>query len=228
MKRTSTKPSNLSESVQRHLNAYALAASAAGVGMLALVHPVEAEIIYTKTHHVIGPHGTYHLSLNHKGTDFVIFEHGSVFGFTYLSVEGLGNNAVRGFTTFYKSNADRLKKGSVVSSKGTFVGNKKAAVMAGYVCSEECGYEGGPWAFNRKGYLGLKFKIGKQIHYGWAHLTVQEPGDYKFKATLSGYAYESVPNKPIVTGKTKGPDVITVEPSSLGRLAQGSAGRLGR
>ncbi len=30
-------PSNLSESVQHHLNAYALAASAAGVGMLALL-----------------------------------------------------------------------------------------------------------------------------------------------------------------------------------------------
>jgi hypothetical protein len=40
-------------------------------------------------------------------------------------------------------------------------------------------------------------------------------------ATSTGYAYESVPNKPIVAGKTKGPDVITVLPGSLGQLAAG-------
>ena len=50
---------------------------------------------------------------------------------------------------------------------------------------------------------------------------------------LTGYAYETVPNKPIVTGKTKGPeDVNTAEPSpaallapepaSLGLLAMGA------
>ncbi len=57
MKRTSRKPSTLSESLQRHLNAYALAASAAGVGMLALAQPAEAKIVYHRTHHVIGPVG---------------------------------------------------------------------------------------------------------------------------------------------------------------------------
>ncbi len=206
---------------------YALAASAAGVGVLALAQPAEAKIVYTKTHHVIGPHGTYHLSLDHKGTDFVIFEHGSVSGFTYLSAEGLGKNAVQGSTFLKRSNADRLNKGSVVSSKRTFVGNKKGALMALYACDTVCGYERGPWAFNPNGYLGLKFKIGKQIHYGWARLTVHETGNYAFKATLTGYAYETIPNKPIIAGKTKGPDVITLEPGSLGALAAGAAG-LGR
>jgi hypothetical protein len=41
---------------------------------------------------------------------------------------------------------------------------------------------------------------------------------------LSGYAYETIANKAIIAGKTKGPDVITVQPGSLGRLAQGSSG----
>ncbi len=93
--------------------------------------------------------------------------------------------------------------------------------MAVYSCSTACGYLRGPWAFDGNGYLGLRFKIGKQIHYGWARLTVQELGDYKFKATLTGYAYETIPNKPIITGHTKGPDVITLEPGSLGALAAG-------
>jgi hypothetical protein len=41
------KTADLSDSVHRQLNLYALAAGAAGVGMLALSQPTEAEIIYT-------------------------------------------------------------------------------------------------------------------------------------------------------------------------------------
>jgi hypothetical protein len=37
-------------------------------------------------------------------------------------------------------------------------------------------------------------------------------------ATRTGYAYETIPNKPIITGKTKGPDVITLDPARLGHL----------
>ena len=37
----------LSESVHHQLNMYALAAGAAGVGVLALAQPVAAEIVYT-------------------------------------------------------------------------------------------------------------------------------------------------------------------------------------
>jgi hypothetical protein len=52
---------------------YALAASAAGVGVLALAQRVEAKIIYTKTHHVIGTHDVYRLDLNHdKKIDFIL------------------------------------------------------------------------------------------------------------------------------------------------------------
>jgi hypothetical protein len=68
MKRTSRKPSALSESAQRHLNAYALAASAAGVGVLALALPAEAKIVYTKADVVID-FNSYLLDLNHDGVN---------------------------------------------------------------------------------------------------------------------------------------------------------------
>jgi hypothetical protein len=52
---------------------YALAAGAAGVGVLALAQPVEAKIVYTPAHRVIGPDMKYLLDLNHDGlTDFTI------------------------------------------------------------------------------------------------------------------------------------------------------------
>jgi hypothetical protein len=84
----------------------------------------------------------------------------------------------------------------------------------------------GPWVNHGKGvkhrYLGLKFNIKGRFHFGWARLTVGTT-QFSFTATLTGYAYETVPNKPIITGKTKGPDVTTVEPASLGHLAAGAS-----
>jgi len=78
MKRTSRKPSNLSESLHRQLNSYALGASAAGVGVLALASPSEAKIVYTPTHKVLhgsNPAKSLPLDLNNDGTvDFRIFD----------------------------------------------------------------------------------------------------------------------------------------------------------
>jgi hypothetical protein len=98
----------------------------------------------------------------------------------------------------------------------------------------------GPWTNNGKPvkdrYLGLKFNIDKKIHFGWARLNVVFNGYTGFIATLTGYAYETIPNKSIIAGQTKGPDDTTIEephgsltaPSpqsaSLGALALGAPG----
>src|SRR5579864_1174953 len=50
MKRPARVPLQLSESLHKRLSAYALAASAAGVGVLALAQPTEARIVYTPKH----------------------------------------------------------------------------------------------------------------------------------------------------------------------------------
>jgi hypothetical protein len=66
-------PSRLSDSLRHNLNPYALAASAAGVSLLALVQPSEAKIVYAKAHQVIGSNGVYPIDLNHDGViDFLI------------------------------------------------------------------------------------------------------------------------------------------------------------
>src|SRR5580692_11533978 len=70
------KTAHLSDSVLHQLNLYALAASAAGVGVLALAQSAEAKIVYTKTHVVIGTNNIYELDLNHDGlADFKIDNH---------------------------------------------------------------------------------------------------------------------------------------------------------
>jgi hypothetical protein len=55
----------------------------------------------------------------------------------------------------------------------------------------------------------LKFTINGQVHYGWARFNVKVLHDghnYRTTPLLTGYAYETVPNKPIITGQTQGPE----------------------
>jgi len=212
----------LSESLNRHLGQYALAASAAGVGVLALTHPAEAKIVYSKSHVVIGTNHIYKLDLNHDGlADFTIDNHSF---FTDTIVATLGaypaqpKNAVVGAQpqVGYPYYAYALKSGATVGPKQPFSG--------GWMAWSDGANREGQWVNVRRRYLGLKFLVKGKIHYGWARLNVTV-GNSSITATLTGYAYETIPNNPIIAGKTKGPDVITVKSGSLGRLAQGSAGK---
>jgi hypothetical protein len=92
----------------------------------------------------------------------------------------------------------------------------------------------GRWVNVSDRYLGLKFKINGKFHYGWARLNVKVlRGQFKITATLTGFAYETIPGKAIIAGATKGPDDAepaaslhspTPEPAALGMLAVGAPG----
>lgn len=63
-------------------------------------------------------------------------------------------------------------------------------------------YFKGSWENGQKGvtnrYLGLEFKVNGNVHYGWVRLNFP----FSKGATITGYAYETIPNKPIITRKT--------------------------
>ena len=241
MKRSSRprRTAELPQSFNRQLNAYALAAGAAGVSLLALTQPSEAKIIYTQTHARIVYPGVP-LDLNHDGivdfylwigggpssTSLSVCQYRAVYSQkTYCSNSRRGSNAIRKIGSL-EGYAAALKYGAIIQIRGLFKKSKSrmAAVWDGNH-SLTAHWEG-PWANGGKGvkhrYLGLKFKIKGQFHFGWARLNVQAAtGGYLF-ATLTGYAYETAPNKPIIAGKTKGPDVTTVSTASLGHLAAGA------
>ena len=73
----------------------------------------------------------------------------------------------------------------------------------------------------KNGYLGLKFVLNGKIHYGWARVSVIVKNNTIDIASITGYAFETIPNKSIIIGKTHGPDVI-VKPATLGSLAAGA------
>lgn len=247
--RSSGTPSSLSESVHHRLNMYALAASAAGVGVLALARTSEAKIVYTPANQTIANKIALNLDLNHDGTpDFSFYLSESIFreargpspfGDAVLRVTALqSDNQVLGVGTFRKQpNASALPPGAEIGPKRKFSPGRHLMATTNYGCSATTcnGSSGGRWKEASRRYLGLKFIIKGKIHYGWARLTVDADWGHRIQATLTGYAYETVPNKSIVAGKTKGPTgndeapigaafrAPAARPAGLGSLALGAS-----
>jgi hypothetical protein len=230
MKRSPRKTADLSGSVHHQLNMYALATAAAGIGVLALSPSAEAKIVYTPTHHVIGKNGRYKLDLNNdKMADFILMNtHGcnTDYCVDVLSAIPANGNAVEGARGFLSiPYASALKRGAPIGPQAHFSGKLMAS-------SQSSQGELGRWLNVTNGYLGLKFIVKGKTHYGWARLTVQALGGAFIKATLTGYAYETIPNRTILAGHPKGPEEITKtaltalapKPATLGLLATGASG----
>jgi hypothetical protein len=234
--RSPRAPSRLSDSVHHQLGQYALAASAAGVGMIALARPAEAKIVYTKIKHVIRANSKFNLDLNHDGvTDYVFRDSKNIsesYNRLYVSespLNGVLNTQSRSPSCY----ADALGSGVRVGpgrvwSTHCLTGTRHVQQLLDLGLGTVGSYlTRGNWNNEIDHYLGLRLVVRGKAHYGWARMSVVRDKNHHFviKAVVTGYAYESIANKPIVTGTTKGPDVITVKSGSLGRLAQGSAGR---
>ena len=206
------KPANLSESMHHQLTAYALAASAAGVGILACPPTAKAKIVYTPAHTRVN--GALNLDLNHDGIiDFSIRSHRYNSYFWSLWVSRSGENLVRAgnrsrYNSFY---AAALPAGARLGPKRKWVPGGGMLAWEFFTSSgTHTGY-GGPWFDVKRRYLGFKFLINGHFHYGWARLNV-EGTPQGIDAVLTGYAYETIPNRPIITGKTKGPDADSIAP----------------
>ena len=236
----SRKTFKISDSLNRQLNTYALVASAAGVSVLALARASEAKVVYTETHQVTHTGFPLYIDLNHDGIkDFLLrttYYAGTEYFKVGLDASGYRNinNAVAGKrfsrSSYFFSAASALPAGARIGPK------RKFPVHHPFMAEElfkrnvrTSQYSDlGPWVGKGKGvrnrYLGLKFVVHSKVHYGWARLSVTLGHHRQFDdviGTLTGYAYETVPDKPIVAGQIAGPDVITVQPESLGGLAMG-------
>ncbi|HEX8814630.1 MAG TPA: hypothetical protein VF753_03940 [Terriglobales bacterium] len=230
----------LSSALEKRLGAYAGAAAAAGVSVLAIARSAEAKIVYTPANTTILVNGrSIPLDLNHDGiTDFSFSNRLRTFtvGASYsLNAEAPAGNAIRGRGSFrggWRSGpfASAIQPGIKVGPDKSRFGDGPGWLM-GYSVKYAVGPSStfrsfGQW-LNTTRYLGLQFLIDGQIHYGWARFTVGLPQNVTdgIPAKLTGYAYETIPNKPILTGQTEGlgADATAAEPATLGRLAQGAS-----
>jgi hypothetical protein len=215
-------------SLEKKLTAYALAASASGMGLLAWSQPAAAKIVYTKADQELPVDAPLPLDLNHDGiADFSFYFGAGTYGSFGISITPEGTNQVAGY-------CQHLSQGCWASAlrPDVRVGPNQRFGPYGYMVLGHCGFQAragsssscngiGPWDNVQDRYLGFEFSIKGKIHYGWARLKVIL--GRTVTAVLTGYAYETVPNQPLITGKTKGPDVIALEPGSLGHLARGAS-----
>jgi hypothetical protein len=189
-------------------NGFAIATILAGLCLLACTRPTAAEIVYTPANVTIAKGQSYNLSLNNDGvTDFTISS------WRMSSTCGLLEESTSwGITEAPASSNDAEGKPPAELIKGDHIGTRQAfysspGQLATYTlgCGGLGGGPGGNWAANGDdGYLGLRLEIDGETYYGWAELSIVGVygKDGSFTATLTGYAYETVPGMPINAGQT--------------------------
>jgi len=226
-------PVTLSGSLETNLKSYATVAAAAGVGILAMAQASQAKVVYTPADVTIVPNQVVGVDLNHDGIgDFFFF-------LSYVQACTVSVNPVRPSNRIIGTRiyASVLRSGVSVGPGGKF--QQGHGLMAGTGTVYPFNYANkGPWK-DKEGFLGLKFMIDGQAHYGWARVkvTVATSGFPRLAATLTGYAFETQPNTPILTGATGASDESASEtqaspeltdsqfvPATLDLLASGSLG----
>ncbi|MFZ0321904.1 MAG: hypothetical protein WAL56_22455 [Candidatus Sulfotelmatobacter sp.] len=231
MKRSkgSRSEQQLSDSLISHVNAYALAASAAGVGVLALAQSAGAQVVFSPAHGVLAPNHYLTIDMNHDGVPDFRFHLGAFAYHTFyatLSVKPMTGNGVAAGDGY-----------GYPVMQGYSIGPGQLFAQGGSVRMERT--DGsfylhnfhnlfGPWANVKNGFVGVEFLIDGAIHYGWIRMTVNAK-DLPLGVTISGYAYETVAGQPIQAGQMADRASAPAEGApmaqpSLGALALGSQG----
>jgi hypothetical protein len=207
------RPKPLNCQLTKRLLAYATVAGAVAST------PAKAEVVYTAVHHNVDLN--YHLDLNNDGiTDFLIHSSQlSSFGKLEVFPEVTGNRiaAVHQRCYFSTMAAAALVSGAQIGPDTPLLA--QANCMAGEVEDSV----NGPWLGEKNHYLGFSFFISGKKHFGWARLNMNGMS-YDHMATITGYAYETIPNKPIIAGDDgNGTDAVEEQPT-LGSIALGAQG----
>lgn len=234
--RSRRAPSPLPDFLNQRLSHYALAATTAGVSLLALSPVANSEIIYTPADISVGIpselHRTALLDLNNDGIiDFRLVADSRGSRNNYLSITPNIGNRVQSFRpcsygSSYCTYAAALVKGAGIGSSRRF-SFEPILIEAAYADRGNYVYRG-VWRNVRNHYLGLKFEVDGQTHYGWARMSVHVQG-LSMRADITGYAYETVPGQHIRAGqRTESVDAPASDAipndGSLGALATGAAG----
>jgi hypothetical protein len=209
--------------------ATAAALGTVGLGCLLTPESAHARIVYTPlverieplhcTRHFFQCRGSVQIDFNNDGVaDAVLSNTGngiSSVWYANLSAKGLGSNQVLqasnvgcGFRDDY---AAVLRLGSEVGPNGKFAANEVMSHISYRSLSTNlCG----PWRNATGKFLGFKLTIDGETHYGWIRVTVRAGAfDQFIGATVTGYAYETVPDVPIAAGAEGDDSSLDVMPN---------------
>ena len=212
---------------------------------LAMATPATAEVVVTKAHLPISGGDGLNLDLNHDGVTDVAF---SIFSYQDFSPSfrcsfnvgaGTGGGIVAGPEGGSRSYVSALARGAKIGPSRRFVNNLSGEIIERSFGDHVTGRTTfrtlrGQWGGTpTNAFIGVKFLIQGETHYGWVRLTVSSFGRaFSLHGTITGYAYETVPNKPIFAGTAEKPTAEVQVPESiqnqdgpsLGMLALGADG----
>ena len=150
--------------IDKNVATYVTIALATGVGVLALAEPADAEIVYTATNTVLNHGGEIPVDFNNDGIPDLIF--------SYPNPSYQGILLIRQGSEQIMNNrtpSSVLPWGVRIGPKASFQGGDGVIINANFhsTCAS-FGY----W-INKKGfYLGVKFPVAGQTHYGWIRLSI--------------------------------------------------------
>ncbi len=206
----SRSAARLGRQLEKHLLAYA--AAAAGAGLLSAAPSAEAEIIYTPSNTPMAIAQTNHgivltpLDLNNDGVPDFSFAMSSTLRFfsttviaTTTHVKFLlkvvpgqaGNEAVQG----------QLAPTASAVPAGVKIGpQEKFAPGDLYMAIKSCGISrctrnSGTWQKVEYAYVGLKFLIDGQVHYGWARVSFPTRDSSAMENPITSPAFMATPTK---------------------------------
>jgi|SRR5580704_265671 hypothetical protein len=205
------KPTKLPESLHRHLNSYALAASAAGVTLLACSLPVGAVPVCKNL--TVRLAGTDTYSLNPASQQFAPFNIAHTFNNASSLSYAFWN---RGFLTPNSARAAELlggngfpaalASGANIGPGGHFGKGKSYGMLFSYgpLNSATRNRHQGNFQFGQTNYFGFRFSLSGENHFGWVRLKVTFGPGFDGTATyihIRGYGYETAPNTGIRAGQ---------------------------
>lgn len=197
----------MNKNVQKKLQAYAATAGAIAVSGAA----ADAQIIHVDINPDTIVHDTvfYELDMDGAGGPEMRFEVGtyqaSIGPINYAEIQMLGNNNNAIIGSLYSGAYPlpyTLNAGDSIS--GTSPNWQNATVNSGLqylALTVGSSYALANWVGANDKYLGVRFMIGSNTHYGWVRMSVSSTAD---SIIIKEYAYEALPGIGLTAGQLVG------------------------
>ncbi len=240
--RKTKTPARLPESLNRRLNAYAMAAAASGVAVLACAMPAEGAPIcktvsidlQTSNTFPLNPAQQFAPAFNVAQSQYTqYFYTTGVSQFFWWNRGFFEPNSARAKVVLGANNLPAgLAFGADIGPGGNFGKPTSYGLLFTYGRGTYGRVQGGGTKSQHRGnlsllqsgYVGFQFAQAGQVHYGWARLAVTFKQGYFNKSYSSthvlGYGYESSPNTAIAAGSCSTAE--NSEPSGPAELHPGS------
>jgi hypothetical protein len=228
------REAKLPDFLNGRLTGYALAAGAAGVSVLALVQPAEAEVVVTVVNQIVGRNQHYAMDMTHNGViEFTIQNsfQGSTLRAPFFYFRNRMSVLAAASAQVWTSGlpgaglAADLPRGHEIGPGNHWKAN---SVLMESTWGRSTGqYTYGNWFRRNDRYLGLQFRINGEIHYGWARLSMLNFNEGEMKAGISSFAYETQPNTAIRAGQLHDAPVTGSNIYSAPATPQASLNNLG-